>query len=130
VRELRDGRHQLLAPLIFYSAELHGELIAPEGTISNYADTPFGSRNLFPQGGPWKWAAVMHDAASEGQLVTPTGRRVHLVKPLTDRLFREAMTCPPCDRVPHWKRWVMYRAVVAWGSGAYGGREAPGAGVS
>jgi hypothetical protein len=40
---------------------------------------------------------------------------------MTDRLFREAMTCPPCNEVSTWKRWVMYKLVVRYGTGAYGG---------
>jgi hypothetical protein len=65
--------------------------------------------------------AVIHDAASHGQLVTESGHRVHCVKHMTDRLFREAMTVPPCDEVPAWKRWAMYRFVKRFGTGAYGG---------
>jgi len=127
VRERHDGRHQLLADLWFYSAEIakasggSGLLIIPAGTVTDYASVPEPFWGIVPKDGPWRWASVLHDAASQGQCVTSLGRRVHLVKHMTDRLFREAMTVPPCDAVPAFKRWLMYRAVVRWGSGAYGG---------
>lgn len=130
VRELRDGRHQLMQDLWFYSAEIatasggSGILIVPLGTVTNYASVPRGFWNTFPPDGPWKWAATLHDAASHGQVETPAGGRIHLVKALTDKLFREAMGIPPCDAVPAWKRWLMYRLVVRFGSGAYGGTPA------
>jgi hypothetical protein len=121
VAELRDGRHQLLAPLVFYSAELRGTFIVPTGTITDYASSPRLFRAIVPPDGPWKWAAVLHDAASQGELLTPDGARVHLVKHLTDPLFREAMSVPPCDSVNVAKRWLMYRLVRRFGRGAYGG---------
>ena len=129
VEELPDGTKRLLADLVFYSAELDqddtdtagGILVIPAGTITNYASTPWGVRNTFPQGGPWKWAATLHDAASHGDVLTEAGGRVHLVKRVTDRLFYEAMNVPPGNAAPRWQRWLMYRLVVLWGSGAYGG---------
>ena len=129
VEELPDGRKRLLADLVFYSSELDqddtdpagGILVIPTGTITNYASVPWGVRNTFPQGGPWKWAATLHDAASHGDVLTEAGGRVHLVKRVTDRLFYEAMNVPPCDQVPRWQRWLMYKLVVLFGSGAYGG---------
>lgn len=121
VHELRDGRHELLADLVFYSAELRGVLIDPAGTVTNYASSPRPFWAIVPPDGPWKWAACIHDAASHGELRTESGLRIHAVKHVTDNLFKEAMSVPPCDRVPGWKRWIMYRFVVRWGSGAYGG---------
>jgi hypothetical protein len=127
VRELRDGRKQLLSDLWFYSAEIanasggSGILVIPAGTITNYASSPRLFWSLVPPDGPWRWAAVLHDAASQGDVLTEKRQRVHLVKHMTDRLFREAMTCPPCNEVPAWKRWLMYKAVVRYGTGAYGG---------
>jgi hypothetical protein len=126
VRELRSDprRKMLLQDLVFYSAELRGILISPKGTITNYASSPRPFWGIVAPDGPWKWAAVIHDAASHGELVTESGQRVHCVKHVTDQLFREAMRVPPCDDVPGWKRWAMYRFVVRFGSGAYGGTPA------
>jgi hypothetical protein len=121
VEELPDGRHLLWEPLAFYSAELRGVVIAPAGFVSDYASVPQGYWNLFPKDGPWKHAAVLHDAGYQGALITQYGEPLHLIKPLADKLFREAMTVPPCDRVPRWKRWVMYRGVVRFGGRVYGG---------
>jgi hypothetical protein len=128
-RALRDGRKQLLADLLFYSAELDqddsdlagGLLIVRQGTITDYASSPRPFWGLVPPDGPWTWASVLHDGASQGDVRTPSGQRVHLVKHVTDHLFKEAMACPPCNTVPGWLRWIMYRGVVAKGSGAYGG---------
>lgn len=121
VRELPDGRHRLLEPLVFYSAELRGTFTVPTDVETDYASSPRPFWAIVSPDGPWKWAAVLHDAASQGQLLTEDGTRVHLVKHLTDNLFREAMSVPPCDKVPGPKRWIMYRLVRRFGRGAYGG---------
>jgi len=121
VAELWSGLHRLLDPLIFYSAILRGILTAPTGFVTDYASSPRPFWSLVPPDGPWKWAAVVHDAASQGALVTENGVRIHLVKNVTDELFREAMSVPPCNTVSPVKRWVMYRMVRRFGHGAYGG---------
>lgn len=122
VEELRDGRRRLLEPLIFYSATLRGELVAPAGFITDYASTPRGSWNLFPRDGPYKWAAVMHDAAYHGALVTNDGLTIHLIKPLADKLFLEGMKALGVSK---WKRGFMYAIVAQFGGRPYGGLGEP-----
>jgi hypothetical protein len=131
VRELRDGRHQLIQDLWIYSPELaralrfSGIVIVPLGKITDYISSRRPFLNLFPKDGPGIWAAVAHDGASQGELIDVAGDPVYLTKQQTDRLFRELMDIPPCNQVVRWKRWVMYRIVKRWGSGAYGGPVPP-----
>lgn len=122
VRELDDGRKMLLAPLKFYSAELRGIVVAPEGTITNYASVPRAFWGLFSPGGPWKWASVLHDCGygeNGAALVTQNGALIHLTKKLGDRLFREAMTLR--EDIPDQQREVMFRIVRRFGGRIYGG---------
>lgn len=119
VRELSDGRKLLLEPLVFRSEELRGIVVAPAGTITDYASVPRGFWNTFPPGGPWKWAAVLHDCGYTGTLVTEHGQSLHLIKVLSDRLFREAMTLRP-DIGPR-QRELMFRLVRRFGGRVYGG---------
>jgi len=122
VRELPTGLKQLLAPLTFYSAELRGTLTVPAGTLTDFASSPRPFWAIVPPDGPWTWAAVLHDGAYGAALKSPAGETVHLIKPLADRLFLEAMSCEPCSaQVPLWKRWIMYRLVVRYGGRAYRG---------
>ena len=121
VRELRDGRHQLIQDLWIYSAALDRILLVPLGAITNYASSPRVFWGIVPPDGPWKWAAVAHDAGYHGELVDVTGMRVYLTKTQADNLFGELMAVPPCDAVARWKRWVMVKFVRRFGTGAYRG---------
>jgi len=127
VRELRDGRHQLMQDFWIYSAQLaretggSGIYLAPLGAIVNYISSPRLLWPIVPRDGPEKWASVGHDVASHGELLDVTGLPAYLTKKQTDHLFRELMAIPPCDQVPGWKRWLMYRAVKRFGTGTYGG---------
>jgi len=122
VRELDTGEKLLMQDLAFYSAELRGILIAPAGSVTDYASIPRGFWNLLPKDGPWKRAAVMHDGAYKAGLVTEQGERIHLIKPLADRLFLECMAS--CG-VTRWKRNLMFRLVSRFGGRVYGGLGQP-----
>jgi hypothetical protein len=122
VRELPNGFKQLLGPLAFFSAELRGTVVAPRDFITDYASSPRPFWAIVPKDGPWTWAAVIHDAAYVGALLTPSGEVIHLIKPLADKLFKEAMSVPPCvNQVAGWKRWIMYGLVVLYGGKPYQG---------
>ena len=77
---------------------------------------------LFPKDGPWTRAAVMHDAGYKAMLRTEDGQRVKLIKPLSDRLFLEAMRAVGVNALA---RRLMYRAVVLFGGRPYGGLSDP-----
>lgn len=106
----------LIEPLKFYSAELRGMVIAPAGFCTDFASLPRGLWNIFPKRGKQDKAAVLHDAAYRGALVTIAGDRMHLVKGLADDLFLEAMVA---SGVGAFTRTAFYRAVVWFGGRAY-----------
>jgi len=118
VRELDTGDRMLTQDLVFYSADLAGELIAVAGSITDYVSSPPPAWSIIPRDGPAKWAAVMHDGAYRGTLVTRAGFAIHLTKPLADRLFLEAMIATGVSR---WKRRLMYALVSRYGGRPYGG---------
>jgi len=113
VRVLENRHKLLLADLVFYSADLRGLLIAPRGMQTDFASTPRIAWSIFPKDGPWSWAAVMHDGAYIGALVTADGERIRLIKPVADKLFYEAMGA--CGVNGAAKR-VMYALVSAFGT--------------
>jgi hypothetical protein len=120
VEELNDSNDRRLThDLIFYSAELRGYLMAPEGAITNYADVPRAFWSLFPPDGPWKREATLHDCGYRRTLKTLMGQPITLVKPLADNLFREAMSVNP--RIGDKTREIMYRSVRRFGGRPYGG---------
>jgi hypothetical protein len=123
VEELPDGRHILFEPLKFYSAELRGVLIMPAGRITDYASVPRAFWSLFPKDGPCKWAATMHDGGYNGELVTEAGEVIHLIKALSDNLFREGMSINP--RISPRACELKYRAVRRFGGKVYGGLGVP-----
>lgn len=106
----------LVEPLKFYSAELRGILIVPPGFTTDFASIPRGLWNLLPKRGKHDRPAVLHDGAYRDALVTVGGQRVHLTKPLADRLFLEAMQAAG---VGVFSRTLMYNAVRFFGGDAY-----------
>lgn len=98
--------------LKFCSADLRGVLVVPGGFTTDLASIPQALQNLAPKVGKYDSAAVLHDAAYAGALKTEEGQRVHLIKPLADRLFLEAMLSLD---VPSWRAHAMYFAVRLFG---------------
>ena len=112
-----DGTWSMTAaPLVFYSAELRGTVVVPTGFVTNFASIPSFLWGVMPKRGTHDWASVLHDAAYEGWLRTEDGQRIHLIKPLADRLFLEAMVV---RGVGKHRRDLMYRAVRRFGKGQY-----------
>jgi hypothetical protein len=81
------GTDRLLAPLIYYSALLGCNVVAPAGFVTDYASVPrlVGMYLLF--GGKGKRAAVIHDLLYSGYLVR--GRA--LTREEAEAVFREAL---------------------------------------
>lgn len=116
-----DGTNSIVAaPLIFFSAELRGVVVVPTGFQTNFASIPRALWCFIPKRGKHDWAAVLHDAAYEGRLHTSTGRRMHLIKKLADRLFLEALVV---RKVSKWQRRMMYDAVQEYGGAHYRGLD-------
>ncbi len=115
----REGRAcvRLLEPLSYHvGAEDSLEVITvPAGFVTDFASSPFGTRNTFPALGPWSRAAIIHDYgySLRGALPNKTYSRKEI-----DDIFLEAMTVL---RVPAWKRSLMYRAVRLFGERGWGG---------
>lgn len=117
-----DGTNSIVAaPLIFFSAELRGIVVVPTGFETNFASIPRALWSLIPKRGKHDWAAVLHDAAYEGQLRTAEGQRMHLIKSLADRLFLEALIV---RKVGKRTRQLMYDAVKKYGGAHYRGLDA------
>lgn len=122
VRERRDGRKQLLAPLVFSSVKFGGQVVVPAGFVSDYASTPRITWSVFPKDGPAKWAAVVHDAAYNAATTTEDGTQQHWVKRFADDLFDEALRA---TGVTGLRRGLMVAAVRKFGGRVYGGLGAP-----
>lgn len=120
VEHLEKGRKRLLWPLPFYSAhpKFKGILVAPAGTITDFASTPRIVWMIYPKDGPWSAAAVMHDAGYQKNLVTQHGQPIHLTKQLCDDLFEEALRVSP--EVTDRARRFMSFAVRKFGKGVPG----------
>jgi len=75
--------------------------------------------SIFPKEDMYDSAAVLHDAAYGGALLTgiiPEDIRVHLTKQWADNLFKEALIACGVGRI---RTWLMYRAVVQYGRPEY-----------
>jgi hypothetical protein len=108
-----DGRRWVVAaPFRYESTLLRGVVVVPAGTETNLASIPRVAWALLPQSGKWNRAAVLHDAGYNGCLRTEDGTRIHLIKPLCDKLFLEAMQLAGVNRV---LAGLMYRAVARFG---------------
>jgi len=108
-----DGDNWIVAaPFIYQSDLLNGIVVVPDGTDTDLASVPPAGRPFLAKSGPYNKGAVLHDAGYFGKLRTKDGQRIHLVKPLCDRLFLEAMLLSGVD--PDLAQW-MYAMVAAFG---------------
>lgn len=87
VRELQDGRHQLLSPLIYESSTV-GIIIVPTGFITNYASIPRLPIVYLLFGGLGKREATLHDWLYTGEHNTGTGLVVN--RSTADKVLRGA----------------------------------------
>lgn len=112
LEDLDGTRWIVAAPFRYQSDLLRGIVVVPIETETDLASIPWLFRGLAPRSGKWNKAAVLHDSGYRGALRTEDGRRIHLVKPLCDRLFLEAMRLAGVNGA---LARLMYRAVVAFG---------------
>lgn len=99
-------KFELTKPLLFFVGPLGSwnvSVLVPEGFKTDLASTPRLLWPIFPPGGPWIRAAILHDYLYS----LPSCSRF-----LADALFREAMYDLG---VPWWRRVVMYYAVRFFG---------------
>lgn len=101
------------APFKYFSSLLKGVVIVPIGTETDLASIPPFIRWFIPKSGKYNKAAVLHDAGYRGKLVTASGDRIHLIKPLADLLFLEAAELVGVNR---YLRDIMYNSVRIFGS--------------
>lgn len=112
-----DGGHMMLIqPLKFYSAKLKGIVIAPAGFVTDFASIPRIATVVLPKNGLYDGPSILHDAAYRDALVNIRQERIHLIKPLADSLFLEAMQAAG---VGAFSRTVMFNAVRFFGGTAY-----------
>lgn len=112
VKWLKGATFELTEDLHYYSATYRGVFVVPAGFTTDFASIPRFAQSIFPKSGQYNRAAVVHDAGYTGNLRTLTGQRVHLIKPLTDKLFYEAMRA---DGVGRLAAKLMYLAVKIGG---------------
>ncbi len=99
----------------YYSELLRGVVIVPIRTETDFASIPKLVRGLVPKSGKYNPAAVLHDAGYNGKLVTESGQRINLIKPLCDALFDEAMGVSGVNPI---LRHIMFAMVSRFGKKA------------
>lgn len=109
-------RWSVLTDLVFHSAELRATYVVPAGFSTDLASIPGFAQWAISKVGRHDEPATLHDCAYAGELLVEdvTGSRhpVRLIKPLADRLFREALvTCGVSSRTAT----AMYWAVSLFG---------------
>lgn len=108
----REGRpaFRLLAPLVYYSAQLAREVVVPGGFITDLASVPRWIGAYLIAGGKAVRSAVVHDWLYASGEVD---------REQADAVFREAMDAEN-DPEESWRRWLMWKAVRAFGWSPYG----------
>ena len=111
-RKIGPQRWLLLDDLIFRTDALNGFVIAPRGFQTDLASIPRVAWAIFPKEDLYDAAAVIHDAAYGHALTTLDGDRMHVIKPIADRLFLECLLTLGVSRP---RAQLMYWAVVQFG---------------
>ena len=93
LRKIGERLWRQLDNFAFESDLYPGVFVSPKGTVTNLASIPRIAWRIYPPVGNYDEAAVIHDAAVHGKLVTPTGERIHTIKSVADNLFYEALRC-------------------------------------
>jgi len=96
---------QLAQPLRYYSHIVKKVITVPAGYRSDGLSVPWFFRRVFPRVGPGRRAAIVHDWLCDERPGWSTGQ-------IAADIFREAMSV---DKVPKWKRNLMYWVVAAFG---------------
>ena len=97
-----DSYFILIAPLIYYSELLGGEIVVPEGYRTNFASIPRIFQNIIQVNGKHRRPACVHDFLCDHKKLfgMPQG--------FADKIFREAMCVVDVEYV---ESAVMYRMV-------------------
>jgi len=108
-----DGTNFIVAaPLIYYSESFKGTFTVQAGTQTDLMSSPDILRGLLPKSNKYNRASVLHDAGLQGNLITDTGLRVNLIKPLCDSIFLEALLALGAE--PEFA-YLAYNLVVEYG---------------
>lgn len=103
---------EVYEPLVYRSRIYPGLFISPKGRLTNLASIPPFFWLLFPPVDIYDAAAIIHDGAYEGDLVTDAGQRMNVVKSVADFLFLEMLQAVG---VSPGKAELMYQAVHRFG---------------
>jgi len=108
VRSISDSTWELISDLRYESKLFKGIVVVPSGFVTDFSSVPRLPFIYYVAGGVANKPAVVHDFLYQKHFVG---------KMKADRIFMEAMNQD--KKIPVWKRWVMYSAVVAFGWAAY-----------
>ncbi len=115
-----DGEHWIVCADFEYDSDLlHGIVVLPIRSETDLATMPKIIRPIWPKSGKHNRADVLHDGGYRGLLRTVHGEPIHLIKPLCDLLFLEALELCGIGKV---KRTLMYRFVRRYAQKALGQR--------
>ena len=85
VPQPKDGRPWMLTSPLIYRCADGLTIVVPDGYRSDLASVPWFCRRMFPQDGPWTYAAIAHDWCCD---IRPP----HISSVRAAKIFREAMT--------------------------------------
>ncbi len=105
VPEPTDGKPWRLSSPLGYRCGDGLTTIVPEGFRTDFASVPWFCRRMFPQDGPWTYAAIVHDYYCD---IRPP----HVSSKRAAAIFLEAMEALD---VHAFQRNCMYRAVLWFG---------------
>ncbi len=97
-----DNKFILLAPLIYYSDLVGGEIVVPTGYKTDFASIPRIFQNIIQVNGKHRRPAVVHDFLCDNK------KLVGMPQGFADKIFREAMKVVDVDFV---ESAIMYRMV-------------------
>ncbi len=92
------------SPLLYWSDTMQDTVAVPAGFITDLASVPRVPFIWFLAGGAGNLAAVIHDYLY---------RSTQIEKRVADQVFYEALLD---TGTPRWRAWLMYQAVVLFGS--------------
>lgn len=96
-------KFRLLAPLVYLSAVMGGEITVPEGTVTDLASVPRLPLAYLLAGDTARYPAVIHDYLYSSKKVK---------RSQADAVFLEAMEVVG---VPWWRRYMMWMGVRTFG---------------
>ncbi len=118
-------KFRLVEPVVFRSVRFPGLFKAPAGFVTDLTSVPRAIWALYPRDGEYCIAAVIHDAAYEGQLLSfrTKSRRwgpATLIREFADQLLVEGMKVKNCAP---FTQQVFYRGVRLGGAKEYKGLD-------